>query len=174
MTFNDGNYTWNGRLTTGELKFIANIGEWMPCYNATENAQFFSFDTPMEIVYNTDGTNDFKFFVFEGDYSLTLNTDDNTLIVSGTQLPIEYDKTSLMIVGDATPNGWTATNMTSDGNNIFSYTGDFSAEGGFKFRWSDDWWPALVAPQPNHILTCDKDERVDYMPGDKRDRKSVV
>lgn len=169
MTLHDGKYLWSGELNSGELKFITQLGEWSPCYNATENAQFFICNAPMDIVLNSDGSNDFKFFVFAGTYSLELDIAASTLTVSGTVNPVSYDKTSLMIVGDATPNGWIPTDMEPIGDNKFKYEGPLSADGGFKFRWASDWWPALVAPAPNTLLVAGTPSRIDYMPSAARD-----
>jgi len=154
MTYNSerNEYVWEGTLQYGCFKVLEQTDAWWPGYTAPSNNQFIEDgETYYQLNYN-DSEKDYKFVSYSGTYNIKVYFDDETpmMAIVATKDPIIIDKNSLQIVGDATPNGWTPTDMTKVAGEqaIFSYSGTLN-EGNFKFRWSKDWWPALLTFENN-------------------------
>lgn len=109
-------FTYKGALSAGELKFITDIGQFLPSYNKGENDN--------SLVFRTDDSQpDDKFVIEEsGIYTIVLNLIDLTISFEKQDGPA-YDV--LYLLGDATPNGWDIANaveMTQDPDNLFLFT----------------------------------------------------
>ncbi|RUT79016.1 SusF/SusE family outer membrane protein [Ancylomarina longa] len=139
-------FTYEGTLKAGELKFITQLGEWLPSYQKGEDVQ--------HIVLRTDDSQpDEKFSIAEsGVYRITLNLLDlNISFEKLDQSP--YDE--LWIVGDATPNGWNIDNpnkMVQDPTDSFIFTyNEYLNAGEFKFPTSTgDWGTDFYMPLTNY------------------------
>ncbi|RYE14356.1 MAG: SusF/SusE family outer membrane protein, partial [Sphingobacteriales bacterium] len=139
-----GLYTWQGRLSSGEFKFITTLGQFSPSYNkgATDKAL---------LLHTLDSQPDEKFKIATGNlYMITVNLLNLSInIVEGDEPPY----TALWIVGDATPNGWNIdapNTMRLDRSNpfVFTYSGLLKA-GDFKIPtatgdWGTDFYMPLV------------------------------
>jgi len=139
-------FIYEGSLKAGELKFITQLGEWLPSYQKGEDEQ--------HIVLRTDDSQpDKKFSIAEsGVYKITLNLLDlNISFEKLDQSP--YDE--LWIVGDATPNGWNIDNpnqIVQDPTDSFIFTyNEFLNAGEFKFPTSTgDWGTDFYMPLTNY------------------------
>lgn len=139
-----GRFTWQGRLKTGEFKFITAKGAFLPSYNkGTSNTQ---------LVYRTsDLQSDEKFVITkEGLYSISVNLLTLTISIEEGSAP-PYSQ--LWIVGDATPNGWNIdapNQLRVDRSNPYVFTfNEVLKAGEFKFptstgNWGADFYMPLV------------------------------
>lgn len=139
-----GRFTWQGRLKTGEFKFITTKGAFLPSYNKGTS--------PTQLAYRTaEAQADDKFTITKaGLYAISVNLLDMTIsIVEGSAPPYS----DLWIVGDATPNGWNIDNpnkLRVDRSNpyVFTYNEVLKA-GEFKFptstgNWGTDFYMPLT------------------------------
>lgn len=109
-------FTYKGSLSAGDLKFITDLGQFLPSYNKGADSE--------TLVYrNSDDQPDEKFAIEEsGVYALELNLVELTISIEKQEGP-EYDV--LYMLGDATPNGWDIANaveMNQDPDNLFQFT----------------------------------------------------
>lgn len=72
---------------------------------------------------------------------------------------------NVYLIGAATPAGWdpaSAVEMTAEGNDVFTYTGDFTS-GEFKFTCAQgEWFPRIVAAEAGVIAEAGKSYDVLY------------
>lgn len=139
-------FTYQGPLSAGELKFITDMGQFMPSYNkgADNNT----------LVYRNDDTQpDDKFVIEEGGiYAIELNLVDLTISIEKQAGPA-YDV--LYMVGDATPNGWDIANaieMTQNPDNLFQFTWEgVLTPGEFKIpvNRNSDFGQDMFMPEPD-------------------------
>ncbi|MGQ1889551.1 SusF/SusE family outer membrane protein [Thermophagus sp. OGC60D27] len=138
-------FTYKGALSEGELKFITDIGQFLPSYNkgADDNTLVFRTD---------DAQPDDKFKIEEaGIYAIKLNLVDLTISFEKQNGPA-YEV--LYLFGDATPNGWDIANaveMTQDPDNLFLFTWEgFLNPGEFKIpvNRNTDFGQDMFMPDP--------------------------
>ncbi len=110
-----GEFTWDGHLSSGNLKFITTLGQFLPSYNkgADDN----------HLIYRDDyGQPDDQFVISTpGNYTITLNLLDLSISLVTSSVP-PYKK--LWMLGDATPSGWninTPDEMRVDSSNLFVF-----------------------------------------------------
>jgi hypothetical protein len=142
-----GGFTWTGKLTPGNFKFLTTLGQWLPSYNKG------AIDASM--VMRTDFSQpDAQWQVTTtGIYTVKVNLLDLSISVVQQALPL-YSQ--LWIVGDATPNGWNINNpnsMRADSSNLFLFKyNEILSTGEFKIptatgNWSTDYYMPLVNHQ---------------------------
>lgn len=139
-------FSYQGPLSAGELKFITELGQFIPSYNKGADAN--------TLVYRTeDAQPDDKFLIEEsGIYAIELNLVDLTISIEKQAGPA-YDV--LFMVGDATPNGWDITNaveMTQNPDNLFQFTWEgVLTAGEFKIpvNRNTDWGQDMFMPEPD-------------------------
>ena len=137
-------FTYEGKLTAGEIKFITTIGTWIPSYQkGTDNSHLF---------FRTDFSEpDDKFLISEtGIYKISMNLVDLTISFA------KLDQTpynELWIVGEATPNGWNIdapNQMVQDSSDPFVFTyNEILKTGEFKIptstgNWGTDYYMPLT------------------------------
>jgi len=152
---NDGNgiFTWTGDLGTGQFKFTTSRDNYNSIVSSVRDNETMVLGQPMGIAYNPEtGSQDWKWYNNEaGKYTLTVNLTAATLSVMRYQSP---DITELYIIGGALPTSWdraTAPELTSDGNGVFTWTGDMLA-GDFKFITTRDNFNSVVATEPDKAV----------------------
>lgn len=139
-------FTYKGSLSAGELKFITELGQFLPSYNKGADIN--------SLVYRTDDTQPDEKFVIEESaiYSIELNLVDLTISIQKQAGPA-YDV--LYLVGDATPNGWDIANaveMVQDPDNLFRFTWEgVLTPGEFKIpvNRNSDWGQDMFMPEPD-------------------------
>ena len=144
------NFTYQGPLSAGELKFITDLGQFLPSYNKGADAN--------TLVYRTeDAQPDDKFLIQEnGIYAIELNLLDLNITIEKQAGPA-YDV--LYMVGDATPNGWDIANaveMTQNPDNLFQFTWEgVLTPGDFKIpvNRNTDWGQDMFMPNPDDPST---------------------
>ncbi|MEP6927023.1 MAG: SusF/SusE family outer membrane protein, partial [Ginsengibacter sp.] len=110
-----GEFTWDGHLTSGNLKFITTLGQFLPSYNKGANDS--------TLIYRNDNNQPDDQFVIStpGNYTITLNLLDLSISLATSSVP-PYKK--LWMLGDATPSGWninTPDEMRVDSSNLFVF-----------------------------------------------------
>jgi len=160
-----GRFTWQGKLNTGEFKFITTKGSFSPSYNkgASDN---------LLVLRTSDTQPDNKFIVTKtGTYTVTVDLLNLTISVEEGAAP-PYSQ--LWIVGDATPNGWNIDNpnqLHADRSDPFVFTyGEVLKAGEFKFPTAKgNWGGDFYMPLTNHqALTA---TGVKLVPGGSPDNK---
>lgn len=139
-------FIYQGTLSAGELKFITELGHFLPSYNKGEDVN--------TLVYRTeDSQPDDKFLIEEaGVYAIELNLVDLTIAFEKLPGPA-YDV--LYMVGDATPNGWDIANaveMIQNPDNLFQFTWEgVLIPGEFKIpvNRNTDWMQDMFMPEPD-------------------------
>ena len=110
-----GKFTWDGHLSTGNLKFITTPGQFLPSYNK-------GADNSHLVYRDEDGQPDDQFTIStSGNYTITLNLLDLSISITTSTVP-PYQK--LWMLGDATPSGWninTPDEMRVDSSNLFVF-----------------------------------------------------
>ena len=145
----NGVFTWIGNLTVdGELKFLNQKGSWNKTINPVSNEIYFENGTEYDLAFRPaeDSPNDYKFKVIAtGMYIVTVNL--NTMkAVFNAAMP---DLTQLYMVGSATTASWdnaAALPMTMGEEGIFTWTGDLTADGEFKFLNQQGSWNKTINP----------------------------
>lgn len=165
---NAGRYSWQGALNAGELKFITELGSFLPCYVRDEN-------DPGKMVFreNEEDCPDYKWEITSaGNYHIEL--DINNLTISITLLGETGKYEHIWMIGDATPGGWSWDKVTEmaknpDNPNEFSYDGYLSAgEIKFPLEINHDWsGQFILAPEAN----CAPTENGTYVVGNQPDNK---
>ncbi|HZL09570.1 MAG TPA: SusF/SusE family outer membrane protein [Prolixibacteraceae bacterium] len=129
-------FIYQGTLSTGELKFITTLGQFLPSYQRGADDS--------HIVYRTlDSQPDEKFPISEtAVFKVTVSLLDLTISINKMDLP-PYN--TIYLVGSAAPNGWDIGNATplvqnADNPFEFTYSGVMQA-GEFKFpvNRNGDW-----------------------------------
>ncbi|MCQ2337069.1 MAG: SusF/SusE family outer membrane protein [Paludibacteraceae bacterium] len=142
-------FTYTGTFTNGEFKFTCVQGEWFPRIVAVKAGIIVEPGKTYDVLYgendkDPDAPEDFKFYIYAGTYSLTLtmSSEDNTgtLAITGTPDPIVLPANAPEICGSMEPE-----EMVDEGDGIYSYEGFFLKNDDFKFRYSVEWWPGIVA-----------------------------
>ncbi len=110
-----GTFTWDGHLSSGNLKFITMLGQFLPSYNKGANDS--------TLVYRDDNSQPDDQFVIStpGNYTITLNLLDLSISLKTSSFP-PYKK--LWMLGDATPSGWNINSpdsMRVDSSNLFIF-----------------------------------------------------
>lgn len=164
-------FTFDGHLSTGELKFFTEQSYDKPGIVAYVDASTCHKDELVDMIKGntyslataSDG-HDHKFSVTEGDYSITVNLNDNTISVAGTSYPAEQQ---LYMIGTAT-GGWSwgendiEMNWNSN-DDVYTFSGHlYSGELKF-FREQSYDKPGIVAYVDAN--TCQKDELVNLSKG---------
>lgn len=159
MTFNDdGCYELNNvALDFGLFKFISQKDAWWPGYTAPENCEIIANGQDFNVLTYNDETKDNKFLAYKGTYNMKIYWGSESswmLETNATRDAWDIDKTSLKIVGGATPNGWSATDMEKVSDGVFRFAGKLNtdSDGEFKFIWDGAWWPALLAPSADYPI----------------------
>jgi hypothetical protein len=172
-------FTWQGELAEGEIKFSTFKGDWCDglWINAETNNQ--TIDN-YEFVYTNacDGP-DNKWLVDSieaGLYSIFVDLQYNYIKFNKIDL-----YTAIHIVGDASPSGWNiaspeAFTQDSEDETVFTWTGNLT-QGELKFStftgdWCDGDW--LLAPEANHNLTTDLYTTYTGCPPGEEDLKWLV
>ena len=117
---NIAQFTWQGMLKKGEIKFNAQLGDWYPCY-VRDN------DDPTQMHYREKEEDypDNKWVIdVAGNYLIDVNLD--LLTVSFTNLDGNVPFTTLYLVGDAAPTA-IKLDQSSDDPFIFTYNGPLAA-----------------------------------------------
>lgn len=74
----EGKYSWRGKVTAGQFKFLKSKNNWGSCYVSTTENQPVQFGTLYPVIYELDyissGGNDYK-FVFEEAGNVVINID---------------------------------------------------------------------------------------------------
>lgn len=167
-------FTYTGDFLSGEFKFTCEQGEWFPRIVAAENGNVVKPGVAYDVLYGANDTDpdapaDFKFYMFAGNYTMTLDLDaethNGTMTITGTQDPVVMPSGEVYIIGKF--NNWLdpGDEMTDEGDGIWSYEGSFMADDDFKFRWATDWWPAIVAADNTNVpLRANEAVDVIYLP----------
>ena len=158
----NGVFTWEGNLRTGEMKFITTRGSFLPSYNRADDGSM--------VLRTSDDEPDGKWTITEDHaYKVTVNLLTGTL--SMEQTSGEQPRwTELFFVGNCT--GWSFVDMTRDALDpyLFRYGRHFTTDdaGEFKFGTLRDWTNMLKATQDNAPYT---DESMEFVSGYDPDRK---
>lgn len=144
VTGEDTVFTWSGELNAGEIKFLVQPDEWLPCYvRDPQDAR--------RIVYREgegpEDPEDLKWLIpHSGLYTVTLSMHDRSIRIESEGSEITQPiYAHVYIIGDATPNGWSWDNiaeMTAGAEdwNIFTWQGTLKP-GQIKFptEYKPDW-----------------------------------
>lgn len=138
-------FTYDGNLSTGNIKFITTLGSFLPSYNKGQDST--------KLVYRTqDSQPDDQFAITQaGAYKITANLVDLTISIERKAGP-DYNK--LWVIGSATPNGWSLDNaaqMRQDPSDpfIFDYN-EVLNEGEFKIATALDFNAPFYRPTVNY------------------------
>jgi hypothetical protein len=128
----NGIFTWEGMLKTGNVKFITTLGKFLPSYNKD--------DKGLAVLRTTDDQPDGQWQITEDHYykvMANLLTGEVTFTQEEGNKPA-YDY--LYFVGEMT--NWSFVNMTRDplDSFLFRYGRYFDQGGGFKFGTSEGSW----------------------------------
>lgn len=145
----DGVFVWAGNLTAdGEFKFLNIKGSWDRTINPMGANVDFVTDNEYHLIYRKleSSPDDYKFKVLTtGLYVVNVNL--NTMSVTFSLATPDLNQ--LFIVGSATAAGWenaSALEMTKQADGIFTWTGDLSADGEFKFLNQQGSWNKTINP----------------------------
>lgn len=159
----NGEFTWEGVLTTGEMKFITTRGQFLPSYNRDDNGR--------PVLRTSDDQPDGKWTIDEAhDYKVTVSLLDSTVTIVKTDgLKPAYDR--LFFVGNAT--GWGFVEMTQDAVDPFLFRLGYAFEQGvggeFKFGTAEGSWENMYkATQANAPYT---DQNMSLVSGYDPDNK---
>lgn len=99
----DAIFSWSGPLKAGELKFINYLNSYNPSFTATTPDEDVVFNQALDIVYNTDGNDDFKFVIPNaGLYTVTVDLKNLTMVITENEFQLPEE---LWVIGSAIPNG---------------------------------------------------------------------
>ena len=138
-------FTFNGRLSAGEFKFITTQGSYLPSYNKDTNEA--------KLVLRTDDSQpDDKFVISEASkYIITVDLVELSIRIVKQDGPA-YEQ--MFVVGSATPNGWdiaNATEMAQNPDNLYQFIYDgILTPGEFKFpvNRNTDWGQDMFMKDP--------------------------
>ncbi len=148
-------FTWSGELTAGEIKFLVQPDEWLPCYvRHPQDAR--------HILYREgegpDDPLDLKWLIpYTAQYTVTIHMLDKSIrIESEGKEIVQPVYTHVYMIGSAAPNGWSWDNIaeltpSASDWNIFTWQGTLK-EGQIKFptEYNTDWTgQMLFAPVPD-------------------------
>jgi hypothetical protein len=164
----NGVFTWVGDLTAdGELKFINQRGSWNKTINPTSIDLYFDNGVEYDLNFRPteESPDDFKFIVSTtGMYIISVNLNTMRIVIN----PATVDLSQLYLVGSATAAGWdnaSALEMIKIQDGIFSWTGDLSADGEFKFLNERGNWSKTINPQGADVLFVEGTEySLNYRP----------
>lgn len=110
-----GKFSWEGNLSSGNMKFITTLGQFLPSYNKGANDQ--------SLVYrDNDAQPDDQFLISTpGSYNITVDLLNLNITIEASSKP---PYTRLWMLGDATPSGWninTPDEMRVDSSNLFIF-----------------------------------------------------
>lgn len=110
-----GKFTWEGNLSSGNMKFITTIGQFLPSYNKGSNSQ--------SLLYrDNDAQPDDQFLISTpGGYHITVDLLNLSITIEASTKP---PYTRLWMLGDAIPSGWnidTPDEMRVDSSNLFIF-----------------------------------------------------
>nr|WP_320057512.1 SusF/SusE family outer membrane protein [uncultured Bacteroides sp.] len=145
-----GVFTWTGKLTVGNLKFITTKGELLPSYNKAESAD------GLKLVYRSSDSGPDGQFTITKDaiYLVTADLLNLTLTVTETDgSAVRFEK--VYFVGSFT--NWAFMQMVKDPLriNLFHYGDVFEWNNGgeFKFGTAEGWADMLFAGEANAPYT---------------------
>jgi len=170
-------FTYEGILTTGELKACTQTGDWgvqfiRPTYGGckvslagVESADFVFTSSP-----------DDKWQVTEaGQYRLTFDLKNWTIIAEPLTAKEPLEAESVYIVGDATPNGWSIdapTQLEKQSQYVFSYEGKLTKGELKACTQTGSWDVPFIRPtfggckidkdgveSPNFVFTASPDDK---------------
>ena len=162
----NGIFTWTGRLTAGEFKFITTLGSFLPSYNK---------GTDGNLTLRTDDTQpDEKFSVAEDhNYIVEANLFTGTLKLTETEvLAPAYDR--LYFVGNATDWGFVPMKRDALDPYLFRYGRFFeTGKGGeFKFGTAEGSWENMYKAKDADAAYTDTE--VTFVSGFNPDNKWVL
>ena len=134
----NGLFTWEGTLKSGNLKFITTLGQFLPSYNKNENDSI--------VLHTRDDQPDGKWQItVDHYYKVTANLLTGQVTFTqeeGNKPAFDY----LYFVGDMT--SWNFVNMPHDplDNFLFRYGHYFDQGGNFKFGTSENSWEYMYKP----------------------------
>lgn len=173
----DYHFVFEGTLTTGELKFCMEKGNWCsPCVRPLTNDEIISLSGVANPDFTVSRYPDNAWKVTEaGDYRIELNFIEFTISVSkydaSAKNPINTE--TVYMLGDATRVGWTNENLiglekSTEDPYIFTYTGNLKP-GGLRFCLTQgSWGVPMFRPTStsSEIGTADfTDEPFDFRTG---------
>lgn len=157
----NGVFTWTGNLSTGNLKFITNLGSFLPSYNNNGRG---------DLVYRTDDAEPDEQFTITEAHCYKVDVDLLNLTVNFTMTEgIEPPYSTIYLVGNETD--WNFRQMNQDPLDPFLFRiGVFFVKGGeFKFGTSEGSWENMYkAPRENAPYT---DREVQFIKGFDPDPK---
>lgn len=168
MTADGCTYTWFGTLKKGTLNFCSDKSESASYYVATEATKAVTLNNRMPVKYSaTASTNAFSFAA--GEYTLTLDVTNNTLLVTGT--PGQgggSTGTTLYLIGPATSVGWNADQaiQMESNENIHTYKGTFKADELKFLTKPGSWDKCYVATSKNQQVELNKTYNLAYRNGE--------
>lgn len=139
-----GEFTWDGHLSSGNLKFITTLGQFLPSYNKGADGN--------HLLYRNDNSQPDDQFVIStsGNYTITLDLLDLSISLTTSSVP-PYKK--LWMLGDATHSGWninTPDEMRVDSSNLFVFKyNEILTAGDFKIptatgNFTTDYYMPLI------------------------------
>ena len=144
-------FTWQGELTAdNEFRFPMQR-DWWPCLMIAMDGK-----TLVKGVSDDEKTG----FVVDEDGIWKIVCDVDKMQASITKVgevqPIVIEE--LFILGDATATGWSLDDMESftKNGNIFTWEGQLTAGGEFRFPLQRDWWPSLMFDMDGKTLVLGK------------------
>ena len=148
MRTTNGFFTWEGKLNSGDLKFITTLGQFLPSYNRGTHGE--------TVLRTSDDQPDEKWTIDEThDYKVTIDLFASTVSIEKIDgLSPAFDQ--LFFVGNAS--GWSFEPMTQDAIDPFLFRMgrhfDQGVGGEFKFGTSDGSWENMYkATQENAPYT---------------------
>jgi hypothetical protein len=164
----DGVFYWGGSLTgDGEFKFLNTKGSWDRTINPLDANTDFVLGTEYSLNYRQEESspNDYKFkAIATGLYAINVNLNTMKMIIN-IAAP---DLSQLYLVGSATSAGWDNANpieMTSQENGIFTWSGDLTANGEFKFMNERGIWSKTINPDAgNTTFSVGTEYSLNYRP----------
>lgn len=134
-----GSFTWQGKLSPGELKFITTKGAFLPSYNK-------GADNTRLLFRESDSQPDEKFIIpTAGIYKIVANIINLSVIIEAMDAP-EYG--NLWFVGHST--GWSFKPMTLNAADpfVFHYNAEITEGGEFKVATSPSFDSNVVFLRP--------------------------
>lgn len=158
----NGVFTWEGNLKQGEMKFLMNKGEWLPCYCKGSNDGELTLRT-------SDDQDDNKWYINEGHYyKISVNLLTLTITMQQQQGEVPAFE-NLYLIGNET--GWGFWKMQNDLLDpfLFRIGVNFEKGGEFKFGTADGAW------ENNYKATVDNasytDQNMEFVSGYDPDHK---
>ena len=159
----NGLFTWEGKLNSGEIKFITTLGQFLPSYGRGDNGG--------PVLRTSDDQPDEKWTIDEAhDYKVTVDLLAATVSIEKTEgISPAFDQ--LFFVGN--PTGWGFEPMTQDALDPFLFRmGRYFEQGvggEFKFGTSMNSWENMYkATQANAPYT---DQSMEFVSGYDPDNK---